>query len=455
VHLCRKTLSEKILKSSFEELGISPDLTRALEEIGFTRPFPIQEASIPFILQGHDVIGQAHTGTGKTAAFCLPVLSRLKSNGPVQFLILVPTRELAIQVTHEIKRYSKYTSLHVVSIFGGVSIGQQQSRLERGVQVVVATPGRLIDHLKRGTIELDMVNHVVLDEADRMLDMGFIDDIRFILFYISEKRQTCLFSATMPPEILRLADEYMTNPKQVLLNEEEISLDTIDQSYLVTHERQKFKHLCELIKNESKKQMIVFAATKQRTHRLANDLKYAGFKAISIHGDLSQKQREVAMYRFKTAKEDILVATDIAARGIDIPAISHVVNYDVPEDPLIYFHRIGRTARAGGTGKAVSLVSVERVEDFQRIINRTEQPIRKLNFELGIEVPEYEARKHRPTYPRGRSYTPTYGYRDRRENNYGQRRYNNEMSKSRYRGRGESRYNNHKRYSRRFNQLSA
>lgn len=431
------------MESTFEELGVSPPLTRALDEIGFARPFPIQEASIPFILQGHDVIGQAHTGTGKTAAFCLPVLSRLKSQiskGPVQFLILVPTRELAVQVTHEITKYSKYTAIRVVSIFGGVSIGQQQSRLEKGAQVVVATPGRLIDHLKRGTIELDKVSHVVLDEADRMLDMGFIDDIRFILFYINEKHQTCLFSATMPPEIIRLAEEYMTNPKHVRLNEEEISLDTIDQSYLVTHERQKFKHLCELIKNENKKQMIIFAATKQRTHRLANDLKYAGFKAISIHGDLSQKQRELSMHRFKTAKEDILVATDIAARGIDIPAVSHVVNYDVPEDPLVYFHRIGRTARAGGSGKAVSLVSVERLEDFQRIINRTDQPIRKLNFELGIEVPVYEGRNHRPSHSGARWHRPSNGYRDRRQND--QRKYSKAMTNSRY----------HRRYSSGFHQ---
>lgn len=442
------------LKSTFEELGVSPPLTRALEEIGFASPFPIQEASIPFILQGHDVIGQAHTGTGKTAAFCLPVLSRLKSNGPVQFLILVPTRELAVQVTHEITKYSKYTSIRVVPVFGGVSIGQQQSRLEKGAQVVVATPGRLIDHLKRGTIELDKVSHVVLDEADRMLDMGFIDDIRFILFYINEKHQTCLFSATMPPEILRLADEYMTNPKHVRLNEEEISLDTIDQSYLVTRERQKFKHLCDLIKNESKKQMIVFAATKQRTHRLANDLKYAGFKVISIHGDLSQKQREVAMYRFKTGKEDILVATDIAARGIDIPAVSHVVNYDVPEDPLVYFHRIGRTARAGGSGKAVSLVSVERLEDFQRIISRTDQPIRKLNFELGIEVPPYEGRNFRPSYSRGSSHRSFDGYRDRRQNRYGQRKYDKVTSNSRYQGRGDTHHNSQKRYGRSFHQWS-
>jgi ATP-dependent RNA helicase DeaD len=429
------------LKPTFEELGVSPALTRALEEIGFARPFPIQEASIPIILQGHDVIGQAHTGTGKTAAFSLPILSRLKNNGPVQLLILVPTRELAVQVSHEITKYSKYLSVRVVAIFGGVSIGQQQSRLERGAQVVVATPGRLIDHLKRGTIELDKVSHVVLDEADRMLDMGFIDDIKFILFYISEKRQTCLFSATMPPEILRLAEDYMIHPKHVRLNEEEISLDTIDQSYLITRERQKFKHLCELIKNESKKQMIVFAATKQRTHRLGNELKDAGFKAISIHGDLSQKQRDVAMYRFKAAKEDILVATDLAARGIDIPAVSHVVNYDIPEDPLMYFHRIGRTARAGGTGKAVSLVSVERVEDFQRIINRTGQPIRKLNFEMGIEIPVSDRKNQRPYYSRSRSYGSSSSYRGRGENHYSQRRYGNGFNGSRYRGKGDNHYN--------------
>ena len=390
------------MKPTFEELGVSPALTRALEEIGFARPFPIQEASIPIILQGHDVIGQAHTGTGKTAAFSLPILSRLKNNGPVQFLILVPTRELAVQVSHEITKYSKYLSLRVVSIYGGVSIGQQQSRLERGAQVVVATPGRLIDHLKRGTIELDKVSHVVLDEADRMLDMGFIDDIKFILFYISEKRQTCLFSATMPPEILRLAEDYMIHPKQVRLNEEEISLDTIDQSYLITHERQKFKHLCELIKNESKKQMIVFAATKQRTQKLAWELKQEGFKAITIHGDLSQKQRDNAMYRFKKGIEDVLVATDIAARGIDVPAVGHVINYDIPEDPLIYFHRIGRTARAGGTGKAISLVSQDRIEDFGRILRQTEHPIRKLNEELGIEVPVVQYRSH--GYRQRRSY---------------------------------------------------
>jgi len=388
--------NEKIkLTTTFQELGMSAEILKALKENKFDTPFPIQEAAIPLILKGLDVIGQAHTGTGKTAAFSLPILTKIKRNGPIQALILVPTRELAVQVTNEISKFVRYTGLRSVSIYGGQSIGLQHDLLRRGVQIVVATPGRLIDHLKRGSIQLDDVGFVVLDEADRMLDMGFIEDIKFILFYVTEDRQTCLFSATMPPDILRLAQDYMKEPKEIRLNEEELSLDTIAQSYLIVHEREKFKHLCNFIKNRDKKQTIVFAATKQRTQRLANDLKQEGFRAITIHGDLSQKQRDIAMYRFKNGNEDILVATDIAARGIDVPAVGHVINYDIPEDPLIYFHRIGRTARAGATGKAISLVSQDRVDNFGRILRQTEQPVHKLNDEMGIEVPVVQQQQRR------------------------------------------------------------
>ncbi|NAL77143.1 DEAD/DEAH box helicase [Nitrososphaera sp. AFS] len=430
---------------TFQELGVSAKIIKALNENKFHTPFPIQEAAIPLIAKGVDVIGQAHTGTGKTAAFSLPILDKIKPAGSIQALILVPTRELAVQVTTEIHKFVRYTSIKCVSIYGGQNIGLQHDLLKRGAQIVVATPGRLIDHLKRGSIQLDDVRFVVLDEADRMLDMGFIEDIKFILFYVSEERQTCLFSATMPQEILRLAHDYMNEPEEVRLNEDELSLDTIDQSYLIVHEREKFRHLCYFIKNRDEKQTIVFAATKQRTQRLAYDLKQEGFKAITIHGDLSQKQRDIAMYRFKNGKDDILVATDIAARGIDVPAVGHVINYDIPEDPLIYFHRIGRTARAGATGKAISLVSQDRIDNFGRILRQTEQAIHKLNEEMGIEVPvhqqqyrrysrnafngDYHRRSVRPVYNR------SYGYNGNRYRNNASPRNNHFGGYSMRRGR--------------------
>jgi ATP-dependent RNA helicase DeaD len=413
------------LKTTFQQLGLGSEILRALNENGFEAPFPIQEAAIPFILKGMDVVGQAHTGTGKTAAFSLPLLTKIKYGGPVQALILVPTRELAVQVTSEINRLAKYTGIRTVSIYGGQSINIQNDQLKRGAQIIVATPGRLIDHIKQGSIQLENVKYVVLDEADRMLDMGFIDDMRFILFYVNEDRQTCLFSATMPPEIMRLAQEYMKDVEEIRLNKEELGLDTIDQSYLIVYEREKFKHLCYFIKSREKKQTIVFAATKQRTQRLASELRQEGFKAITIHGDLSQRQRDNAMYRFKRGSEDILVATDIAARGIDVPAVGHVINYDIPEDPLIYFHRIGRTARAGGTGKAISLVSHDRIEDFARILKQTEQPIRKLNEEMGVEV-------HATGYRSPARYERVRGYND--NNNYmysGRHRYGSDTWGSR------------------------
>jgi ATP-dependent RNA helicase DeaD len=404
------------MTKTFAELGLSAELNKALSENGFEAPFPIQEAAIPLVLQGKDVIGQAHTGTGKTAAFGLPILARVSNEGPVQALVLVPTRELAVQVTTEISRLAKYTGIRAVAIYGGQSINIQNEKLQRGVQIVVATPGRLIDHIKQGSIILDDVKFVVMDEADRMLDMGFIDDIKFILFYVNEDRQTCLFSATMPPEILRLAEEYMKEIEHVRLNEEEVTLDTIEQSYLVVEEREKFRHLCDFIKKnrDAKAQTIVFAATKQRADRVAHQLKRDGFSAIAIHGDLTQRQRDQAMFKFRKGTEDILVATDIAARGIDVPAVGNVINYDIPDDPNVYFHRIGRTARAGGEGKAISLVSAERTADMDRILAQTTLPIRKLNDELGIAVPVAQPRSYGGGGYRGRqSYGGGGGYGSR------------------------------------------
>src|ERR671922_1626225 len=420
----------KKLTKTFQELGIDVDTTKALKESGYEDPFPIQQEAIPLMLKGIDVIGQAHTGTGKTAAFALPILTKIKRRGPIQALILVPTRELAVQVTVEINKFAKYTGIRTVSIYGGQSIGIQHDQLKKGVQILVATPGRLIDHIKQGSIDLENVKFVVLDEADRMLDMGFIDDIKFILFYVNEERQTCLFSATMPPEILRLAEEYMRQDKieHVRLNEEEITLETIDQSYLVVEEREKFRHLMDFIRRNqnAKAQTIVFAATKQRADRLAYKLRQEGFSAVTIHGDLSQKQRDNAMHKFKKGTEDILVATDIAARGIDVPAIGNVINYDVSEDPNLYFHRIGRTARAGGEGKAISLVSNDRVSDFERILAQTKFPIRRLNDEMGVVVPVIAQRQasfgRSGGYRwRGGGYGSRNGYRNERSG--GQRRY--------------------------------
>ncbi|MGE0243959.1 MAG: DEAD/DEAH box helicase, partial [Nitrososphaeraceae archaeon] len=387
------------MKSTFKDLGISAPIIRALDENGYKDPFPIQEESIPIFLKGIDMIGQAHTGTGKTAAYALPILTKIKSHVPIQALILVPTRELALQVTHEINKFSKYIGIRTISIYGGQSISVQQDQLRKGVQIVVATPGRLIDHLKRGSIQLDNVKYVILDEADRMLDMGFIEDIKFILFYVNENRQTCLFSATMPSPIIELAQEYMNNYTEIRLNKDELSLDTIDQSYLIVKENEKFKHLCTLIRNRNQtQQTIIFVSTKYRTQKVYQFLKEDGFKATMIHGDLSQKQRNYAINRFRNGIENILVATDIVARGIDVPTVGHVINYDVPEDPDTYFHRIGRTARAGGSGKAISLVSNERIDSFTRIMRRTKQNMHKLNEEMGIEIPVAQRTSYRNRY---------------------------------------------------------
>jgi ATP-dependent RNA helicase DeaD len=370
----------------FEELGIKKSILDGLKDMNFQEPFPIQAAAIPVLLSGQDVIGQAHTGTGKTAAFSLPILQNIVPKGGIQALILAPTRELAVQISGEINKFAKYTGIRNVTIYGGQSINVQFNDLDRGVEIVVATPGRLIDHLKRGSIELNDIKFVILDEADTMLDMGFIDDIKFILDLAPERKITALFSATMPAEILRLAEKYMRHPQQIFIDADDLSGEGIDQAFLIIKDREKTDYLMKFVKENKTGQTIVFCSTKDRTRRVAHELTKANFNVVSIQGDLSQFRRDKSMFLFKKGKADILVATDVAARGIDVPEVALVINYDVPNQDLVYFHRIGRTARAGGIGRAITLVSYSSVGDFRAIARQTKVQMTDLNKELGIEV---------------------------------------------------------------------
>lgn len=381
----------------FDELGLNKELLLALKENGYTTPFPIQEKAIPIILQGNDVIGQAHTGTGKTAAYSLPILMKMKNTRNAQALVLVPTRELAIQVAGEMNKLAKYTETKVAAIYGGQNMKNQIIRLERGVHIIVATPGRLIDHIGQKTVYLNSIDFVVLDEADRMLDMGFIEDINYILSKLKHKKQLCLFSATIFPEIIEISKKYMKNPIRVTVNQNDITLKTIEQMYLIINEKEKYNHLCDLIKQSNNNQIVIFTSTKQKAEQLAMNLrKRELLKVTALHGDLSQRQRNYAMHKFRNEQEQILVATDIAARGIDIPSIKYVINYDIPRDPLTYFHRIGRTARANSDGKAISLVAIEKISDFKKILEHTKYNVRQLNEEIGIPIPriQKEFKKH-------------------------------------------------------------
>jgi ATP-dependent RNA helicase DeaD len=375
----------------FDELGLNKKLLLALKESGYTVPFPIQEKAIPIILQGNDVIGQAHTGTGKTAAYSLPILMKMKNARSAQALVLVPTRELAIQVAKEMNKLAKYTETKVAAIYGGQNMRNQIIRLERGIHIIVATPGRLIDHIGQKTIYLDTIDFVVLDEADRMLDMGFIEDINYILSKVKHKKQICLFSATILPEIIDISKRYMKNPIHVTVNQNDITLKTIEQMYLIINEKEKYNHLCNLIKQSNNNQMLIFTSTKQKAEELATNLrKKELLQVTALHGDLSQRQRNYAMHKFRDEQEQILVATDIAARGIDIPSIKYVINYDIPRDPITYFHRIGRTARANSDGKAISLVATEKISDFEKILRYTKYNVRQLNEEIGIPIPKIQ-----------------------------------------------------------------
>jgi len=347
---------------SFDSLGLSPALLRAVSEQGYTQPTPIQGRVIPVVLEGRDVMAGAQTGTGKTAGFTLPLLQRLSQNTPagrrpVRALILTPTRELAAQVGESVKSYGKHLPLHSAVIYGGVSINPQIAQLKRGVDILVATPGRLLDHAQQRTVDLRNVEIFVLDEADRMLDMGFLPDIRRVISLLPQRRQNLLFSATFPDDIRNLANKMLSSPVSVEIGERNAAAEKIEQAAYFADKGQKRGLLSWLIGSGDWRQVLVFTRTKHGANRLAEQLERDGFTAAAIHGNKSQGARTRALADFKRGAVRVLVATDIAARGLDIDQLPHVVNYDLPEVPEHYVHRIGRTGRAGNEGLAVSLVA--------------------------------------------------------------------------------------------------
>ena len=380
--------------NSFEELGLSPEILGAIKALGFEKPFPIQETVIPLLWSGSDVIGQAHTGTGKTAAFGLPILEIVdEKNLNIQALILVPTRELAVQVAKDINSYAKFTRKHALAIYGGHSINAQIEALEDCPQIIVGTPGRIIDHLERESLRLKSVQCVVLDEADRMLDMGFIEDVEYILGRIKGTRQTAFFSATMPEEVLKLARRHMKNPREVLIESEDLNVKEIGQYFCEVDYRRKLEALLRLLSDRRVERAIVFCRTKRTTFWLSQALMRRNERAAAINSDLSQNQRDKAMNAFRSGRSRILVATDLAGRGLDIDGVTHIINYDVPDDPYTYFHRIGRTGRAGKTGTAVTMVSEEQGADFRTIQDMADYQIKCLN--LGSYVDSSISRNER------------------------------------------------------------
>ncbi len=370
----------------FESFGLSRPLLAAIARMGFTQPTPVQLLALPIVLAGKDLIAQAQTGTGKTAAFAIPMLERLPAGEPglPVGLVIVPTRELAVQVAAETRRLGTGKGAVVLPVYGGEPIGKQLDRLKAGCHIVVGTPGRLLDHLRRRTLSLRQVATVVIDEADRMLDMGFIGDIEDILAKAPRKRQTLLFSATIPQAILPLAGHHLHQPETVKVNPEAPVAEGIEHAFYAVDSHRRLEVLCDMLKSEAPGLTLVFCQTKQEVDRVVMDLQREGLKVCGLHGDYSQKMRDEAMARFRKGKVDVLVATDIAARGLDIEDVTRVINYHIPEDPGRYVHRAGRTARAGRTGLAASLVSLaERplLRDIAKL-SRITVELRRLSGEL-------------------------------------------------------------------------
>lgn len=375
------------MTTQFSDLNLHPDLMQALEKAGYTEPTPIQAQMIPIMLTGVDVIGQAQTGTGKTAAFALPIIQNLiPGQRKPQALVLSPTRELAMQVAKAFEMYGAYTDVRVLAIYGGSSYGRQIGALKRGVDVVVGTPGRLLDLLKKKSLDLSNVHTLVLDEADEMLSMGFIDDIETLLDATSLRRQIALFSATMPTAIRRLASKYLNEPESIVIKKKQLTVAAIEQRYYIVNQRDKLAAITRIFEVEDVSRALIFARTRAGTGELANALASRGFSADMINGDLSQDARERVMSRFRNDRLKVLVATDVAARGLDIDDISHVFNYDLPDDPEVFVHRIGRTGRAGKKGIAISLFTPKETRMLRRIEGYTRQKQTKANLPSKSEI---------------------------------------------------------------------
>jgi ATP-dependent RNA helicase DeaD len=406
------------LPERFAELGVEPRFLKALARMGFTEPTDIQRALIPPALEGRDILGQARTGTGKTAAFGLPLLQQLDPGARLQAICLAPTRELAVQVTAEIRRLAEFAKLHVVAIYGGQKMARQRHELGRKPHFVVGTPGRVWDFMGRGTLNIEHVRFAVLDEVDRMLDIGFRDDIRKILGRIKSKHQTIFVSATLDDEIKRLASQFMKDPLEVDVSRDHLTVEEVDQWYVSVERHDKFRLLKLILRQEDPPTAIAFCNTKAMVRKLTHKLHNAGFNAQAIEGDLVQRKRDRVMSRFRKHQIRVLVATDLAARGIDVSAITHIINYDIPADPEAYVHRIGRTARMGERGVAITFVGSKEGKELteaEKLINREIRPKTVEGFRPTPPPGEREEQEAKEPEALSRFEAPVFGSTDRPE----------------------------------------
>ena len=370
----------------FADLGLAPELLAALEQLGYEEPTPIQVEAIPILLEGKDVVGRAATGTGKTAAFALPLVQRIEPEGSVQALILAPTRELAVQVAEATHRYGSRRGVRVLAVYGGQAIDRQLRELRRGVHVVVGTPGRILDHIRRRSLDLSGVCYVVLDEADEMLDMGFIEDIDTILEETPESRQTALFSATFPPRIQELAERHMRDPQRIVVRQEKLETPLVRQVAYVVPRPYKLEALTRILDLEAPTSAILFCRTRTEVDELTEALQVRGYRPEALHGGLNQAQRDRVMKKFRDGTADLLIATDVAARGLDVEHVSHVINYDIPQTPEVYVHRIGRTGRAGREGTAITLAQPREQFLLRGIEREVRQPIERARVPTAADL---------------------------------------------------------------------